>query len=41
MVKAQDLKDLMSTSCNEIEIKRFRETHELDSSVTLGGSIIG
>ena len=37
MVKPQDLKDLMSTNCNEIEIKRFQETHELDSSVTLGG----
>ena len=37
MVKAQDLQDLMSTNCNEIEIKRFQETHELDSSVTLSG----
>ena len=37
VVKAQDLKDLMSTNCNEIEIKRFNDTHELDSSVTLSG----
>ena len=37
MIKAQDLQDLMSTNCNEIEIKRFQETHELDSSVTLSG----
>ncbi len=37
MVKAQDLQDLLSTNCNEIEMKRFNETHELDSSVTLSG----
>jgi twitching motility protein PilT len=37
MVKPQDLQDLMSTNCNEVEIKRFKETHELDSSVTLSG----
>ena len=37
IVKAQDLQDLISTNCNEIEAKRFQETHELDSSVTLSG----
>ena len=37
MVKAQDLQDLLSTNCNEDEMKRFEETHELDSSVTLSG----
>ena len=37
MVKAQDLQDLISTNCNEVESKRFNETHELDSSVTLSG----
>ncbi len=37
IVKAQDLNDLISTNCNEVETKRFEETHELDSSVTLAG----
>ena len=37
MVKAQDHQDLLSTNCNEVELKRFNETHELDSSVTLSG----
>ncbi len=37
MVKAQDLQDLLSTNCNEVELKRFNDTHELDSSVTLSG----
>ena len=37
IVKAQDIQDLISTNCNEIESKRFQETHELDSSVTLSG----
>ena len=37
LVKAQDLQDLISTNCNEVEMKRFQETHELDSSVTLSG----
>ena len=36
-VKAQDLQDLLSTNCNEVEMKRFQDTHELDSSVTLSG----
>ena len=37
MIKAQDLTDLMTSNCNEVETKRFEETHELDSSVTLSG----
>ena len=37
MVKAQDLQDLLSTNWNEVEMKRFNDTHELDSSVTLSG----
>ena len=37
MVKSQDLQDLISTNCNEVEMKRFQDTHELDSSVTLSG----
>ena len=37
LIKAQDLQDLLSTNCNEIEMKRFQDTHELDSSVTLSG----
>ena len=37
VVKSQDLQDLLSTNCNEVEMKRFNETHELDSSVTLSG----
>ena len=36
-VTAQDLKDLMSMNCNEVETARFNDTHELDSSVTLSG----
>ncbi len=37
VVKSQDLQDLLSMNCNEIEMKKFQETHELDSSVTLSG----
>ena len=37
LVKPQDLQDLISTNCNEVEMKRFNDTHELDSSVTLSG----
>ena len=37
VVKPQDLHDLISTNCNEVEMKRFEDTHELDSSVTLSG----
>ena len=36
-VTAQDLKDLLSMNCNEVELERFETTHELDSSVTLSG----
>ena len=36
-VTAQDLKDLISMNCNEIETKRFDTTHELDSAVMLSG----
>ena len=36
-IKAQDLKDLMSMNCNEVEIERFDKTHELDSAVMLSG----
>ena len=36
-VKEQDLKDLLTTNCNEREIKKFQQTHELDSAVTIGG----
>jgi len=37
VVKAQDLIDLMTTNCNEHETKKFKETHELDSAVTISG----
>ena len=37
VVKAQDINDLISTNCNEVETKRFQETHELDSAVTIAG----
>jgi len=37
VVKAQDIQDLISTNCNEVETKRFQETHELDSAVTIAG----
>tara|TARA_B100000953_G_scaffold133414_1_gene110289 strand:+ start:890 stop:1903 length:1014 start_codon:yes stop_codon:yes gene_type:complete len=36
-VKEQDLKDLLTTNCNEREIKKFQQTHELDSAVKIGG----
>ena len=36
-VKAQDLKDLMTMNCNEVEVERFETTHELDSAVMLSG----
>ena len=32
-VKPQDLIDLMTTNCNEIETKKFQNTHELDLSL--------
>jgi len=37
MVKTQDLKDLLSMNCNEVELERFETTHELDSAVMLSG----
>ena len=37
VVKAQDIQDLISTNCNEVETKKFQETHELDSAVTIAG----
>ena len=37
VVKAQDLKDLLSMNCNEVELQRFEKTHELDSAVMLSG----
>ncbi len=36
-VTAQDLKDLLSMNCNEIELEKFENTHELDSAVMLSG----
>ena len=36
-ITAQDLKDLISMNCNEVESARFEETHELDSAVMLSG----
>ena len=36
-VTAQDLKDLISMNCNEVESSRFEKTHELDSAVMLSG----
>ena len=37
MIKEQDLKDLMSMNCNEVETERFETTHELDSAVMISG----
>ena len=37
MVTAQDLKDLLSMNCNEVELAKFEKTHELDTAVTLSG----
>ena len=36
-VTAQDLKDLLSMNCNEVELERFENEHELDTAVTLSG----
>ena len=36
-VTAQDLKDLLSMNCNEEELAKFENTHELDTAVTLSG----
>ena len=37
LIKPQDLKDLLSMNCNEVELERFETTHELDSAVMLSG----
>tara|TARA_B100001027_G_C16252693_1_gene325269 strand:- start:100 stop:1116 length:1017 start_codon:yes stop_codon:yes gene_type:complete len=37
MVTAQDIKDLLSMNCNEVELEKFETTHELDSAINLGG----
>ena len=37
IIKEQDLKDLMSMNCNEVETQRFETTHELDSAVMISG----
>ena len=36
-VTAQDLKDLLSMNCNEVELEKYDKTHELDSAVMLSG----
>jgi len=36
-VTTQDLKDLLSMNCNEVELERFEKTHELDSAIMLSG----
>ena len=36
-VSTQDLKDLLSMNCNEVELNRFEETHELDTAIMLSG----
>ena len=36
-VTAQDLKDLITMNCNEKEVLKFEQTHELDSAVMLSG----
>ena len=36
-VSAQDLKDLLSMNCNEVELEKFEKTHELDSAIMLSG----
>jgi len=37
LIKPQDLKDLLSMNCNEVELERFEQTHELDAAVLLSG----
>jgi len=37
IIKEQDLKDLISMNCNEVETERFETTHELDSAVMISG----
>jgi twitching motility protein PilT len=36
-IKEQDLQDLIAMNCNEKEIEKFKNTHELDTSVMLSG----
>ena len=36
-VAPQDLKDLLSMNCTEVELERFETTHELDTAITLSG----
>ena len=36
-VEPQDLKDLLSMNCTEVELERFETTHELDTAITLSG----
>ena len=36
-VTPQDLKDLLSMNCNEVELEKLEKTHELDTAVTLSG----
>ena len=36
-VTAQDLKDLLSMNCNEVELEKYDKTHELDSAIMLSG----
>ena len=37
IIKEQDLKDLLSMNCNEVETQRFETTHELDAAVMISG----
>lgn len=37
MVTEQDLKDLLLMNCNEEELAKFENTHELDTAITLSG----
>ncbi len=36
-VAPQDLMDLLTMNCNEVELERFEKTHELDTAITLSG----
>ena len=37
IIKEQDLKDLLTMNCNEVETQRFETTHELDAAVMISG----
>ena len=39
IIKEQDVKDLISMNCNEVETEKFATTHELDSAVMISGLI--